>query len=175
MTSVTIARSILSLELLKMFVRSSMKPTAIALKVIIDQVWSHTSDQHPWFLESRKSCHNRHTDWYVWHDPGPDDQPPSNWLSTFGGSAWTWEPQRRQYYLHHFLKEQPALNWRNQEVSGGHVGRGALLARHGRRRFSFRRHQLSGSRSELPRQSHSGFQVWPCPTGPSERSPSFSS
>lgn len=86
------------------------------LKVIIDQVWSHTSDQHPWFLESRKSCHNRHTDWYVWHDPGPDDQPPSNWLSTFGGSAWTWEPQRRQYYLHHFLKEQPALNWRNQEV-----------------------------------------------------------
>lgn len=88
----------------------------LGLKVIIDQVWSHTSDQHPWFVESSKSRHNPHADWYVWHDPSPDEQPPSNWLSTFGGSAWTWEPQRRQYYLHHFLKEQPALNWRNPEV-----------------------------------------------------------
>ncbi|MBE9171718.1 alpha-glucosidase [Cyanobium sp. LEGE 06143] len=86
------------------------------LKVIIDQVWSHSSDQHPWFIESSKNRDNLLADWYVWNDPGPDGQPPSNWMSTFGGSAWTWEPQRRQYYLHHFLKEQPALNWRKAEV-----------------------------------------------------------
>lgn len=88
----------------------------LGIRVIIDQVWSHTSDQHPWFVESCKSRHCPHSDWYVWRDPGPDGGPPNNWLSTFGGGAWTWEPQRGQYYLHHFLREQPALNWRHPDV-----------------------------------------------------------
>ena len=88
----------------------------LGLRVILDQVWSHTSDQHPWFVESSKSRHNSKADWYVWAKPRLDGGVPNNWLSTFGGSAWTWDPQRRQYYLHHFLAEQPALNWYNPEV-----------------------------------------------------------
>ena len=86
------------------------------LKVLIDQVWNHTSDQHPWFLESRESRDNPKADWYVWVDPKPDGTPPNNWLATFGGSAWTWEPRRQQYYLHNFLESQPDLNWYNPEV-----------------------------------------------------------
>lgn len=86
------------------------------LKVLIDQVWNHTSDQHPWFLESRESRDNPKSDWYVWVDPKPDGSPPNNWLATFGGSAWAWEPRRQQYYLHNFLESQPDLNWYNPEV-----------------------------------------------------------
>ncbi|MGJ3244764.1 MAG: alpha-glucosidase [Elainellaceae cyanobacterium] len=86
------------------------------LKVLIDQVWNHTSNQHPWFLESRSSPDNPKADWYVWADPKPDGTPPTNWLATFGGSAWTWDDQRQQYYLHNFLSEQPDLNWYNPEV-----------------------------------------------------------
>jgi alpha-glucosidase len=86
------------------------------LRVLIDQVWSHTSDRHPWFLESRASRTNILADWYVWADPSPDGTPPNNWLSVFGGPAWTWEPRRRQYYLHHFLSHQPALNLHNRDV-----------------------------------------------------------
>ncbi|MFE4107166.1 alpha-glucosidase family protein [Almyronema epifaneia] len=86
------------------------------LKVLIDQVWNHTSDQHPWFQESRSSRDNPKADWYVWADPKPDGTPPTNWLATFGGSVWTWEPRRQQYYLHNFLVEQPDLNWYNLEV-----------------------------------------------------------
>ena len=86
------------------------------LKVLIDQVWNHTSDHHPWFIESRSSKDNPKADWYVWADPKSDGTPPTNWLSTFGGSAWTWEPHRQQYYLHSFLTEQPDLNWYNPEV-----------------------------------------------------------
>lgn len=86
------------------------------LKVLIDQVWNHTSNLHPWFLESRQDRTNPKADWYVWADPKPDGTPPTNWLSTFGGSAWTWEDQRQQYYLHNFLSEQPDLNWYNPEV-----------------------------------------------------------
>jgi alpha-glucosidase len=86
------------------------------LKVLIDQVWNHTSDQHPWFLESRESRDNAKADWYVWADPKPDGTPPNNWLSTFGGSAWAWEPRRQQYYLHNFLDSQPDLNWYNPAV-----------------------------------------------------------
>jgi alpha-glucosidase len=69
----------------------------LGLKVLIDQIWSHTSDRHAWFLESRASRNNPKAEWYVWADPSPDGTPPNNWLSVFGGSAWSWEPRRRQY------------------------------------------------------------------------------
>jgi alpha-glucosidase len=88
----------------------------LGLKVIIDLVLSHTSDQHPWFRESRSSRDNAKADWYVWADARPDGTPPSNWLSIFGGSAWQWDTRRMQYYLHNFLAEQPDLNFHNSEV-----------------------------------------------------------
>lgn len=86
------------------------------IKIIIDQVLSHTSDQHPWFLQSRESQHNDFADWYVWADAKPDGTQPNNWLSIFGGPAWQWEPRRGQYYLHNFLTEQPDLNFHNPAV-----------------------------------------------------------
>ena len=86
------------------------------LRVIIDQVISHTSVEHPWFRESRASRDNPRADWYVWADPRPDGTPPNNWLALFGGVAWQWEPRRRQYYLHNFLTTQPDLNFHNPEV-----------------------------------------------------------
>ncbi len=86
------------------------------LRVIIDQVLSHTSDRHAWFQESRQSRTNPKADWYVWADARPDGTPPNNWLSIFGGVAWTWEPRRGQYYLHNFLSKQPDLNFHNAEV-----------------------------------------------------------
>ena len=86
------------------------------IKIIIDQVPSHSSDQHSWFLESRKNRENPKSDWYVWADAKPDGTPPCNWLSVFGGSAWQWEPRRSQYYLHNFLASQPDLNFHNPEV-----------------------------------------------------------
>lgn len=92
------------------------KAHSLGMKVIIDQVLSHTSDRHPWFLESRASRDNARADWYVWSDPLPDGAPPNNWPSVFGGSAWEWEPRRRQYYLHNFLKEQPDLNFHSLAV-----------------------------------------------------------
>ncbi len=82
------------------------------LKVIVDLVCGHTADSHPWFEASRRSREGEFADWYVWADPRPDGTPPNNWLSVFGGAAWTWEPRRRQYYLHHFLASQPSLNLR---------------------------------------------------------------
>jgi len=88
----------------------------LGLRVLIDQVWSHTSDEHRWFQASRTHRFGAYADWYVWADPRPDGTPPNNWLSVFGGSAWTWEPRRRQYYLHHFLPSQPQLNLRNEHV-----------------------------------------------------------
>lgn len=86
------------------------------IRLILDVVPNHTSNQHPWFLESRSSRDARKRDWYVWADPGPDGGPPNNWLSRFGGSAWEWDERTGQYYYHAFLKEQPDLNWRNGEV-----------------------------------------------------------
>jgi alpha-glucosidase len=86
------------------------------LKLILDFVPNHTSDQHPWFLESRSSRENPKRHWYIWRDPAPDGGPPNNWLSTFGGPAWTLDEKTGQYYYHAFLKEQPDLNWRNPEV-----------------------------------------------------------
>jgi alpha-glucosidase len=89
---------------------------ALGLKVIIDQVWSHSSDQHAWFKESRASRDNAKADWYVWADAKPDGSPPNNWQAMFGGPAWTWDARRRQYYLHNFLPEQPDLNVRHPAV-----------------------------------------------------------
>jgi len=89
---------------------------ARGLKLIIDQVWSHTSSQHPWFIESAASRDNPKADWYVWAEAKPDGTPPNNWQATFGGPSWTWNPRRRQYYLHDFLSEQPDLNYWNGEV-----------------------------------------------------------
>ncbi|NNU79442.1 DUF3459 domain-containing protein [Halovulum dunhuangense] len=89
---------------------------ALGLKVIIDQVPSHTSDQHPWFAESRLSRTGPKADWYVWAEARPDGTPPNNWLSVFGGPAWTWEPRRRQYYMHSFLSSQPQMNFHNPDV-----------------------------------------------------------
>jgi alpha-glucosidase len=89
---------------------------ARSLKMILDFVPNHTSDQHPWFVESRASPDNPKRDWYIWADPKPDGGPPNNWLSAFGGSAWEWDEATGQYYLHSFLKEQPDLNWRNPAV-----------------------------------------------------------
>lgn len=86
------------------------------LKVIIDQVLSHTSDQHAWFQQSRQSRDNDKADWYVWADAQEDGSPPNNWLSIFGGGAWKWEPRRGQYYLHNFLESQPDLNFHNPAV-----------------------------------------------------------
>jgi len=86
------------------------------LRVIVDMVPNHTSDQHPWFVESRSSRDNPKRDWYVWRDPKADGSPPNNWLSVFGGPAWTLDERTGQYYLHSFLKEQPDLNWRNPQV-----------------------------------------------------------
>ena len=86
------------------------------IKIIIDQVLNHTSDQHPWFVESRRSRDNPKADWYVWVDPKLDGTVPNNWQSVFGGSAWQWDSRRRQYYLHNFLTSQPDLNFHNPEV-----------------------------------------------------------
>lgn len=88
----------------------------LGLKVMIDQVLSHTSDQHPWFKESRTSRDNPKADWYVWADAREDGTPPNNWLSIFGGSAWQWDTGRLQYYMHNFLTSQPDLNFHNPEV-----------------------------------------------------------
>ncbi|MBA3069629.1 MAG: alpha-glucosidase [Hyphomonas sp.] len=82
----------------------------LGLKVIIDQVYSHTSDEHDWFTRSRQSRDNSYADWYVWRDPKPDGSPPNNWQSVFGGPAWTWDARRQQYYMHNFLSGQPQLN-----------------------------------------------------------------
>jgi alpha-glucosidase len=88
----------------------------LGLKIIVDLVLSHTSDKHAWFGESRRDRENAKSDWYVWADPKQDGAPPNNWQSCFGGSAWTFDTHRGQYYLHNFLKEQPDLNFHNPDV-----------------------------------------------------------
>jgi alpha-glucosidase len=89
---------------------------ARGLKVMLDFVPNHSSDEHPWFVESRSSRDNPRRDWYIWRDPAPDGGPPNNWLSYFGGSAWAWDAATGQYYLHLFDTKQPDLNWRNPAV-----------------------------------------------------------
>jgi alpha-glucosidase len=93
----------------------------LGLKIMIDQVLSHCSDQHPWFVESRQSRDNPKADWYVWADPRADGTPPNNWLSVFGGSAWQWDARRRQYYQHNFLVSQPDLNFHHPAVQQAHL------------------------------------------------------
>ena len=88
----------------------------LGLRVMIDLVLSHTSNQHPWFRESRETKTNARANWYVWADPKPDGSPPTNWLSIFGGTAWQWEGRREQYYLHNFLTSQPDLNFHEPAV-----------------------------------------------------------
>ncbi|MEZ0496282.1 alpha-amylase family glycosyl hydrolase [Sphingomonas sp. IW22] len=88
----------------------------LGLKVLLDFVPNHSSDQHPWFVESRASRHNPKRDWYIWRDPAPDGGPPNNWISDFGGPAWEYDAATGQYYSHAFLKEQPDLNWRNPDL-----------------------------------------------------------
>ena len=92
------------------------KAHGLGLKVLIDQVYAHTSDLHDWFAQSRADRANIKADWYVWADPKPDGTPPNNWQSVFGGPAWTWDARRCQYYMHTFLKEQPQLNVHNVAV-----------------------------------------------------------
>ncbi len=94
----------------------------LGLKVIIDQVLSHSSDQHPAFAESRADRVNPKADWYVWGHAKHDGSPPSNWLSVFGGSAWAWDARRKQYYLHNFLTSQPDFNYHNPEVQDWALG-----------------------------------------------------
>ncbi len=98
------------------FDRLLARAHALGLKVMIDQVFSHTSDQHAWFRESRQDRTNPKADWYVWADAREDGTPPNNWMSLFGGVAWRWEPRRGQYYLHNFLSSQPDLNFHNPAV-----------------------------------------------------------
>jgi alpha-glucosidase len=92
------------------------KVHAAGMKLILDLVPNHTSDEHPWFLESRSSRDNPKRDWYIWKDARPDGGLPNNWLSVFGGPAWEWDEKTGQYYYHAFLVKQPDLNWRNPEV-----------------------------------------------------------
>lgn len=89
---------------------------AAGMKLILDLVPNHTSDEHPWFVESRSSRDNAKRNWYIWKDARPDGLPPNNWLSMFGGGAWEWDETTQQYYYHAFLVKQPDLNWRNPQV-----------------------------------------------------------
>ncbi len=86
------------------------------IHIILDLVLNHTSDQHPWFIDSKKSKDNPYHDWYLWQDPLPNGDPPNNWQAIFGGPAWEFDPDLGQYYYHMFFKEQPDLNWRNPQV-----------------------------------------------------------
>jgi alpha-glucosidase len=90
--------------------------TQHGIHIILDFVINHTSDQHPWFLDSRSSRTSAHRDWYIWRDGKGPGKPPNNWLSTFGGSAWQYDPKTKQYYYHYFYPQQPDLNWRNPAV-----------------------------------------------------------
>ena len=124
-----------SLDDFKIFLR---KAHDLGMHIILDLVLNHTSDEHPWFLESKSSRNNPKYDWYIWHDSpqksGLNNQliPPNNWQSCFDGPAWTFSPERSQYYYHYFMKQQPDLNWENPDVKKCHVGCCQVLAGYGR-------------------------------------------
>ena len=86
------------------------------IRMVMDLVYNHSSDKHPWFIDSASSRESEHSDWYIWRDAKPDGSAPTNWRSIFGGSAWTWCEARQQYYLHTFAEAQPDLNWENPAV-----------------------------------------------------------
>ena len=132
---------------------------ARGIRVILDLVLNHTSHLHPWFIESRSSRDNPKRDWYIWRD-GKNGGPPNNWNSCFDGDAWEYDPKTGQYYYHYFLKQQPDLNWRNPAGQAGHVGRGALLAAHGRGRLPPGRHRHH-LRARRPAQPHLRLQPGP--------------
>lgn len=98
------------------FDRLEQEASQRGIHIILDFVINHTSDQHPWFLDSRSSRTSAHRDWYIWRDGKGPGQPPNNWISSFGGSAWTWDRKTKQYYYHFFYPQQPDLNWRNPAV-----------------------------------------------------------
>ena len=104
------------------FDRLLAKAHRLGLKVMIDQVLSHTSIAHDWFRQSRESRDGEKADWYVWADARPDGTPPNNWMSIFGGVAWQWEPRRGQYFLHNFLASQPDLDFHNPDVRAAQLG-----------------------------------------------------
>ena len=114
------------------------------IRVLMDMVMNHTSDQHEWFLQSRSSKDNPYRDWYVWHDGKGETAtskgaPPNNWQSLFGHSAWQWDEKTRQYYYHKFYIQQPDLNWHNPKVHAGVRGHCDLLAEARRWRLPVRR------------------------------------
>jgi alpha-glucosidase len=88
----------------------------LGIRIVLDLVLNHTSDQHPWFKSARKSKNDPYRDWYIWHDADPFGKPPNNWQAVFGGSGWEWDQETEQYYYHMFYKQQPDLNWRNPKV-----------------------------------------------------------
>ena len=104
------------------FDRLVARAHALGLRVVVDWVPNHSSDRHPWFESSRISRASPHRDWYVWRDPRPDGSPPNNWLSAFGGPAWTWDDASGQFYLHSFLSAQPDLNWREPALREAMLG-----------------------------------------------------
>ena len=126
---------------------------ARGLKLILDFVPNHTSDQHPWFVESRASRNNPKRDWYIWRDPAPDGGPPNNWLSEFGGSAWEFDAASGQYYYHAFLTAaaRPELAQSRRRRARCTTSCGSGSAR--RRRLSRRRDLASDEGRRLPRQS----------------------
>ena len=99
--------------------------------IVFDFVVNHTSDKHKWFIESESSRTNPYHDWYIWRDPKGKDQPPNNWTSTFGGSAWQWNPKLNQFYYHYFYPQQPDLNWRNPKVASAMYGSTAFWYKRG--------------------------------------------
>ena len=117
------------------------------MRLVMDLVVNHTSDEHPWFVESRSSRDNPKRDWYWWRDarpghvPGTPGAEPTNWESHFSGSTWEWDEKTGQYYLHVFSRKQPDLNWENPEVRAGRLRHDALVAGPGRRRLPHGRHQ----------------------------------
>ena len=152
------------------FTAMEKKGKANNIGIVFDFVVNHTSDKHKWFIESASSKTNPYHDWYIWKDPKGTNQPPNNWTSTFGGSAWQWNPKPNQFYYHYFYPQQPDLNWRNPKVEGRHVRCHALLvqARRGGLPprccgYAVRRpepdRQPDAARQERVRRSEPGAQI----------------
>ena len=131
------------------------------IRVLLDLVPNHTSDQHPWFVDSRSSRTSASRDWYVWADPKPDGSPPNNWVSSFGGPAWTLDAASGQYFLHNHLEEQPDLNWWNEEVRAAFDDIIRVLVRPRRGRVPHRcvQHHHQGRRAARQPAGHRGRRL----------------